>query len=117
VVPVALGALDGLGSIRIHLKKDLRSKEDRSMVRKSILEVQKRFPDGLPLLDPVEHMDIRDETFKKLIRASYFEFGRGILTTCVYRKRKCWKLKCYPIHFTRRLFFPNSMMHLPRNKC
>ncbi|RKP26080.1 rRNA-processing arch domain-containing protein [Syncephalis pseudoplumigaleata] len=68
VVPVALGAIDTLSSLRIHIKKDLRSKEDFNMVRKSILEVQKRFPDGVPLLDPVEHMNIRDETFKKLIQ-------------------------------------------------
>ncbi len=27
-------------------------------MKKSILEVQKRFPDGLPLLDPVEDMHI-----------------------------------------------------------
>ncbi|KAI8055634.1 ATP-dependent RNA helicase DOB1 [Syncephalis plumigaleata] len=68
IVPVALGAIDSLSSLRIHIKKDLRSKEDRNMVRKSIQEVQKRFPDGVPLLDPVEHMNISDETFKKLIQ-------------------------------------------------
>jgi ATP-dependent RNA helicase DOB1 len=70
IVPVALGAIDSLSSLRIHIKKDLRGKEDRNMVRKSIQEVQKRFPDGVPLLDPVEHMNIRDETFKKLIQVS-----------------------------------------------
>ncbi|KAI9597618.1 antiviral helicase [Syncephalis fuscata] len=76
VVPVALGAIDGLSSLRIHIKKDLRNKEDYNMVRKSILEVQKRFPDGVPLLDPVEHMNIRDETFKKLVQKTKLLEGK-----------------------------------------
>ena len=31
-------------------------------------EVQKRFPDGLPLLDPIEDMNIKDDNLKKLVR-------------------------------------------------
>ena len=31
-------------------------------------EVRKRFPDGLPLLDPVEDMNIKDEQLKKVVR-------------------------------------------------
>lgn len=34
---------------------------------KSIREVLKRFPDGLPLLDPIEDMQIEDENFSKLV--------------------------------------------------
>ncbi len=31
-------------------------------------EVKKRFPDGLPLLDPIEDMNIKDEQLKKIVR-------------------------------------------------
>ena len=31
-------------------------------------EVQKRFPDGLPLLDPIEDMNIKDDNLKKIVR-------------------------------------------------
>ena len=31
-------------------------------------EVQRRFPDGVPVLDPIENMNIQDEQFKKNLR-------------------------------------------------
>ena len=34
----------------------------------ALAEVQRRFPDGLPILDPIENMDITDESFRKLLR-------------------------------------------------
>ncbi|ORY74828.1 rRNA-processing arch domain-domain-containing protein [Protomyces lactucae-debilis] len=68
VVPVALSAIHGIAHIRIHLPKDLRSADQRRTVHKSIAEVQRRFPDGIALLDPIENMKIADDAFKKLIR-------------------------------------------------
>lgn len=35
-----------------------------------IQEVQRRFPDGLPQLDPVQDMNIRDDDFRSIIRVS-----------------------------------------------
>ncbi len=40
------------------MPKDLRSSDNKHSVKKSIVEVQKRFPDGLPMLDPVKDMHI-----------------------------------------------------------
>ncbi|KAK6339084.1 ATP-dependent RNA helicase mtr4 [Orbilia brochopaga] len=68
VVPVVLSCLDGIGHIRIFLPKDLKSSEQRLTVQKSIEEVKRRFPDGIALLDPIENMQITDESFKKLMR-------------------------------------------------
>jgi ATP-dependent RNA helicase DOB1 len=34
------------------------------------MEVKKRFPEGIPQLDPIENMGIKDEGFKKLVRVS-----------------------------------------------
>ena len=35
---------------------------------KSLKEVEKRFPDGLPALDPIEDMKIRDSKFEEIVR-------------------------------------------------
>ena len=34
----------------------------------SINEVKKRFPDGIPLLDPIEDMGIKDKGLKEVIK-------------------------------------------------
>jgi ATP-dependent RNA helicase DOB1 len=47
---------------------DLKPAEERNNVLKSIMEVKKRFPEGIPQLDPIENMGIKDEGFKKLVR-------------------------------------------------
>jgi ATP-dependent RNA helicase DOB1 len=69
VVPVMLSAFHATSSIRIYIPKDLKHKDPRQLVRKAILETKKRFPDDIPLVDPVDHQGIRDDTFKKLIKA------------------------------------------------
>jgi ATP-dependent RNA helicase DOB1 len=67
VVPVLLMTVDGISHIRIFLPKDLRSDQARETAWKSVIEVQKRFSDGIPLLDPIQHMGIKDEKFKELV--------------------------------------------------
>ncbi|KNC96224.1 ATP-dependent RNA helicase MTR4 [Spizellomyces punctatus DAOM BR117] len=68
VIPCALSAVDGLSTVRVFVPKDLRAAENRYQLLKTIREVNKRFPDGVPLLDPVEDMKITDDGFKKLIK-------------------------------------------------
>ncbi|KAI9785684.1 MAG: ATP-dependent RNA helicase mtr4 [Geoglossum umbratile] len=68
VVPVLLSCVQGIGQVRLFLPNDLRSAEQRNTVKKSLEEVQRRFPDGLALLDPIETMGITDESFKQLLR-------------------------------------------------
>jgi ATP-dependent RNA helicase DOB1 len=68
VVPVLLSTIDALSQLRIFLPKDLRPLQARETVWKSLLEVQRRFPDGIPLLDPVLNMDIKDDKFRALIK-------------------------------------------------
>jgi ATP-dependent RNA helicase DOB1 len=57
-----------LSSVRIYLPKNLRSSENRASVGKSIEEVIKKFPHGVPLLDPLTDMHIKDEDFKKIVK-------------------------------------------------
>jgi len=68
VVPVLIHLLQSLSSIRLYLPKDLRPSDARQTVGKSIEEVKKRFPDGFPLLDPIEDMNIKDDHLKKIVR-------------------------------------------------
>lgn len=71
VVPVLLATLDGISHIRIFLAKDLKPPESRQQAFKSVQEVQRRFPNGVALLDPVENMGIKDDAFKKLLKVRF----------------------------------------------
>ncbi|XP_032241598.2 exosome RNA helicase MTR4 [Nematostella vectensis] len=68
VVPVLMHLVKRISSVRLYIPKDLRSLDSRQSVGKSIQEVKKRFPDGLPLLDPIEDMGIKDDGLKKIVR-------------------------------------------------
>ncbi|PRW05917.1 superkiller viralicidic activity 2-like 2 isoform B [Chlorella sorokiniana] len=68
VVPVALPELAALSSIRVYIPQDLRTPEARERCAKTLQEVERRFPKGLPLLDPEEDMKIEDEALRKLQR-------------------------------------------------
>ncbi|KAJ3090361.1 ATP-dependent RNA helicase mtr4 [Quaeritorhiza haematococci] len=68
VVPCTLNSIDGISTVRIHLPRDIRNAENRGQVLKTIKEVERRFPDGVPLLDPIEDMGIKGDQFESLIR-------------------------------------------------
>ncbi|OAA69845.1 ATP-dependent RNA helicase DOB1 [Cordyceps fumosorosea ARSEF 2679] len=69
VVPCLLTCIKAISQIRLFMPKEgLKADKDRETVNKSLAEVKRRFPDGLPILDPLENMDITDESFKKLLR-------------------------------------------------
>uniref|UniRef100_A0A6Q2XQN8 Exosome RNA helicase MTR4 n=1 Tax=Esox lucius TaxID=8010 RepID=A0A6Q2XQN8_ESOLU len=68
VVPVMLHLLTSISSVRLYIPKDLRPYDNRQSMLKSIQEVQKRFPDGVPLLDPIDDMGIKDPALKKVVQ-------------------------------------------------
>ncbi|KAL8798020.1 MAG: hypothetical protein Q9182_007019 [Xanthomendoza sp. 2 TL-2023] len=68
IVPCMLTCIDAIAFVRIHLPPDLRPADERNGVKKALDEVKRRFPDGVPLLDPIENMGITDASFKKLLR-------------------------------------------------
>lgn len=73
VVPVLLSTLQSISGIRMILPKDLRSRDARQQVKGRLNEVFRRFPakgkdaKGIPLLDPIKDMKIKDESFKTLL--------------------------------------------------
>ncbi|KAF5390934.1 hypothetical protein D9757_003924 [Collybiopsis confluens] len=68
IISVVLSTLDGISHLRVFLPKDMRTEQSRETVWRSVLEVQRRFPDGIPLLDPVKEMKIKDEKFMALVQ-------------------------------------------------
>jgi ATP-dependent RNA helicase DOB1 len=68
IIGVLLSTIQSIAHLRLHLPKDLRSQADKNTAFKAIAEVKKRFPKGITLLDPVQNMGIKDDTFKKLVK-------------------------------------------------
>lgn len=68
VIPLTLDCIDAIANLRIFLPKDLKQSDQRSTVHKTITEVKRRFPDGIKCLDPIENMNIKDDTFTKLLK-------------------------------------------------
>ncbi|KAH7320821.1 rRNA-processing arch domain-containing protein [Stachybotrys elegans] len=69
VVPCLLTCIKAISQIRLFMPKEgLKSDQDKDQMRKSLSEVRRRFPDGIPILDPLENMEITDDSFKQLLR-------------------------------------------------
>ncbi|KAJ3564510.1 hypothetical protein NP233_g8252 [Leucocoprinus birnbaumii] len=68
IAPVLLSTIDGISHLRLVVPKDLRQDNAREHLWKSVLEVQRRFPKGIALLDPIQHMGIKDDKFKELVK-------------------------------------------------
>ncbi|KAJ9138663.1 ATP-dependent RNA helicase mtr4 [Pleurostoma richardsiae] len=68
VVPCLLNCIRALSQIRVFLKGDLKTEDELAQCGKHLEEVKRRFPDGIPILDPIDNMQIKDESFKKLMR-------------------------------------------------
>lgn len=68
IIPVVLSSIVGISKVRVVMPSDAKSAAQKKMVAKSVKEVQRRFPDGLPLLDPVEDMKIDEPAFLTLMK-------------------------------------------------
>lgn len=68
IIPITLESVADVASIRCQMPKDISSMNQKQTVKKSLDEIHKRMPDGIPLLDPVENMKIQDQSFTQLIR-------------------------------------------------
>lgn len=66
-VPIDSTTISKLSSLRIHYPNDLRSSDVRRGILNDILNVKKKFPTGLPLLNPVQDMKIKDKEFLNIL--------------------------------------------------
>ncbi|EGF78636.1 hypothetical protein BATDEDRAFT_20298 [Batrachochytrium dendrobatidis JAM81] len=67
IVPCLLNAFDGISSVRINMPKDMRLLASRRQCLATIKEVESRFKDKVPILDPIKDMRIEDALFQKLV--------------------------------------------------
>lgn len=59
--------LSSLSCIRLMIPQKLTGSDEKRKCRDLLKEVQKRYPDGLPLMDPIEDMNIVGKSVVQLI--------------------------------------------------
>mmetsp|Transcript_22038 Transcript_22038/g.24646 ORF Transcript_22038/g.24646 Transcript_22038/m.24646 type:complete len:956 (-) Transcript_22038:847-3714(-) len=67
VFTIGLENIDRVSAVRIFTPQALHSPEARKKVTTAMKEVQRRFPDGVPLLDPIKDLKIRDDSFTTMM--------------------------------------------------
>ncbi|UJR27854.1 hypothetical protein I4U23_009119 [Adineta vaga] len=67
-IPIQHTLIRDVSAIRVYLPDDLRTKEARQSVLKSVQEIKRRHPLGLPLLDPIKDMDIKSTEMLSCIK-------------------------------------------------
>ncbi|XP_047320002.1 DExH-box ATP-dependent RNA helicase DExH10 [Impatiens glandulifera] len=70
VVPVNFPLISALSKLRISVPSDLRPLEARQSILLALQELAKRFPQGLPKLNPVKDMGIDDPDIVQLVNQS-----------------------------------------------
>ncbi|CAM6102427.1 unnamed protein product [Calypogeia fissa] len=68
VVPVQMPLICAVSALRVAVPGDLRPAEARQSILLAVQELERRFPDGLPKLDPIEDMGIDDEDFVAVVK-------------------------------------------------
>lgn len=68
VVGVDSTFITHVSSVRLYCPNDLRSRDARKGLFKSIKEVKKRFPEGPPLLNPIKDMKIDEPEFLDIVK-------------------------------------------------
>eukprot|EP00899_Mesostigma_viride_P011889 jgi/Mesvir1/20700/Mv14899-RA.2 len=68
VLPVPLQLLVAMSSIKLALPGDLRPLEARQSVQLALQEVHKKFHMGIPLVDPIQDMEIDDPSLVAAVR-------------------------------------------------
>ncbi|KAI2795921.1 Exosome RNA helicase MTR4 [Blomia tropicalis] len=67
IVQLELKNVTKISAARVFLPEDLRPHDNRQSVLKSMNEIRKRL-EGIPLLDPIEDMKIKDSNFLSLVK-------------------------------------------------
>mmetsp|Transcript_24712 Transcript_24712/g.36895 ORF Transcript_24712/g.36895 Transcript_24712/m.36895 type:complete len:901 (+) Transcript_24712:1150-3852(+) len=70
VFTIGLENIEEISAVRLFVPKDIHPEPGRQNLAKSMKEVQRRFPEGVPLLDPVQDMNVNSADFTKLSERS-----------------------------------------------
>lgn len=67
-IPVTLDSILAISSVRLKVPDDSKSSAAKRTLVRTIKDLPKKLPDGIPLMNPVEAMKIDDSDFKMLLR-------------------------------------------------
>jgi len=66
VFKISLENIDELSAVRLFIPNDIQSADSRRNVANSVKEVQRRFPEGIPILDAASDLGVKCDDFVKL---------------------------------------------------
>ncbi|GMH10728.1 hypothetical protein Nepgr_012569 [Nepenthes gracilis] len=94
VVPVQLALLSSLGKLRINIPSDLRPLDARQSILIAVQELEKRFPQGLPKLNPVKDMGIEDAEIVDLVNRIE-ELEQKLFFHPLHKSQDVHQIKCF----------------------
>lgn len=94
VVPVQLALISTLSKIRISVPSDLRPAEVRQSVLLAVQELGKRFPQGLPKLNPVKDMGIEEPELVELVN-QIETIEKQMMSHPLYKSQDENQIKCF----------------------
>ncbi|PNY03920.1 superkiller viralicidic activity 2-like protein [Trifolium pratense] len=94
VVPVQLPLIAALSKLRIYVPPDLRPLEARQSILLAVQELGNRFPQGLPKLNPVKDMDVRDSEIVELVN-QIEELEKKLFDHPMHKIQNVDQIKCF----------------------
>ncbi|GAB4854072.1 Helix-loop-helix protein 2 [Ancistrocladus abbreviatus] len=94
VVPVQLPLLSALSKLRISIPNDLRPVEARQSILLAVQELEKRFPQGLPKLNPVKDMGIEDAEIVDLVN-QIEDLELKLFAHPLHKSQDVHQIKCF----------------------
>ncbi|XP_059277439.1 DExH-box ATP-dependent RNA helicase DExH10-like isoform X3 [Lycium ferocissimum] len=94
VVPVQLPLISSLSKLRISVPSDLRPLEARQSIFLAVQELEKRFPEGLPKLNPVKDMGIEDPEVVDMVN-QIEELEKKLFSHPLQKSQNEHQLKCF----------------------
>ncbi|CAO2816579.1 unnamed protein product [Amaranthus hypochondriacus] len=94
VVPVQLPLISSLSKLRISIPPDLRPIDARQSILLAVQELERRFPQGLPKLNPVKDMGIEEKEIIELV--SQIEgLEKKLFSHPMHKSQDAHQVKCF----------------------
>uniref|UniRef100_A0A803LZ11 RNA helicase n=1 Tax=Chenopodium quinoa TaxID=63459 RepID=A0A803LZ11_CHEQI len=94
VVPVQLSFIAALSKLRISVPPDLRPVDARQSLLLGVQELEKRFSQGLPKLNPVKDMGIDDKEIVELV-SQIEELEQKLFSHPMHKSQDDHQVKCF----------------------
>ncbi|OAF70127.1 hypothetical protein A3Q56_02114 [Intoshia linei] len=90
VLSIALETIARLSSIRMYFLNNLTQSQDRKKIYQDLQSIIQKFPDGLPLLDPVSDMGITHSKLKTYVE-NVVKFEERLTRSQIHKNKACEK--------------------------